>query len=59
MNLDTSLGDKGIMISGGESQRICIARALYNNPEILIFDEATSALDSLNEKAIKKSIRKY
>ena len=57
MNLDTSLGDRGIMISGGESQRICIARALYNNPEILILDEATSALDPLNEKAIKQSIR--
>jgi ATP-binding cassette, subfamily B, bacterial PglK len=56
MDLNTPLGDKGLMISGGERQRICIARALYNEPEILILDEATSALDPINEKAIRESI---
>ena len=46
------IGDKGINISGGERQRIGIARALYFNPDIIILDEATSSLDVVTEKYI-------
>lgn len=53
---DTIVGERGSKISGGEKQRIGIARALAKNPEILIFDEATSALDSVSEKIVQKSI---
>lgn len=49
--LDTKIGERGIRISGGERQRIGIARALYNDPDVLVMDEATSALDNETEKA--------
>lgn len=57
--LDTSTGDRGVRISGGERQRIGIARALYNNPDILVFDEATSALDNTTEAAVMEAINSF
>ncbi len=56
-NLSTIIGENGIKLSGGEKQRLSIARALLRKPSILIFDEATSALDSITEEEINKTIR--
>ena len=53
---ETSVGERGLKLSGGEKQRVAIARALLKNPAILIFDEATSALDSASEKAIQAEL---
>ena len=57
--LDTSVGERGVRISGGQRQRLGIARALYHNPEILVFDEATSALDTETETAIMEAIDSF
>jgi ABC-type multidrug transport system fused ATPase/permease subunit len=56
--LETHIGENGIKVSGGERQRIGIARAFIKDPKILIFDEATSALDSINEKLIHEAINR-
>ena len=53
---DTSVGERGLKLSGGEKQRVAIARAIIKNPSIFIFDEATSALDSRTEKDIQQSL---
>jgi ATP-binding cassette subfamily B protein len=55
--INTKIGENGIKLSGGEKQRIAIARALIRNPDVLIFDEATSALDSITEESITNTIR--
>jgi ATP-binding cassette, subfamily B, heavy metal transporter len=54
--LQTSVGERGLKLSGGEKQRVAIARALLKDPSILVFDEATSALDSESERAIQAEI---
>jgi ATP-binding cassette subfamily B protein len=54
----TIVGERGLKLSGGEKQRVAIARTILKNPEILIFDEATSALDSKSEKRIQAELKR-
>jgi len=53
---DTVVGDRGIRLSGGQCQRLAIARAIYRQPDVFVFDEATSALDNLTERVVYNAI---
>ena len=57
-NIFTKIGEKGARISGGQKQRLIIARALYSNRDVLILDESTNALDEKTEQKIYKNLRK-
>jgi ATP-binding cassette subfamily B protein len=59
LGYNTRLGSAGIALSGGQSQRVLIARAVYKNPDFLFFDEATSALDSSNERVIMENLNAF
>jgi ATP-binding cassette subfamily B protein len=59
LGYETRIGESGLALSGGQGQRIAIARAVYPDPPVLIFDEATSALDSESERAIQGNLARF
>lgn len=59
MGYHTKVGSTGIQLSGGQIQRLLIARAVYKNPDVLLFDEATSSLDAVNERRIMENLNEF
>jgi ATP-binding cassette subfamily B protein len=59
MQYNTQIGESGVALSGGEKQRLLIARAIYKNPDFIFFDEATSNLDTINENKIMANLNEY
>lgn len=59
LSYNTKIGNEGLVVSGGQKQRLFIARAVYKSPDYIFFDEATSALDANNEKLIIENLEQF
>jgi ATP-binding cassette subfamily B protein len=59
LSYNTKIGNEGLGVSGGQKQRLFIARAVYKSPDYILFDEATSALDANNEKVIMENLEQF